>query len=202
MSVRVKICGVTRAEDALAAIDAGADFIGLNFFAPSPRYLSIDRARSVRDTIGARAKVVGVFANATREYVDERLRALRLDLLQFSGDEDDALLAGWPVPVIATHRIKTGDLGRIETRGADFALLDAFDPKLYGGTGCRIALEQLRRLDLSRAFIAGGLMPENVVEVAALSPYGVDCASGVESSPGIKNHAKIRSFVANAKRAR
>ena len=202
MTVKVKICGVTRAEDAIVSIEAGADLIGLNFFEPSPRYLSIDRARVVRDAIGARAKVVGVFVNATRDYVDERMRALNLDLLQFSGDEDDAMLAGWPVPVVVTHRVKTGETGLIKMRGADFILIDAFDPKLYGGTGCRISLEQLRSLDMSRAFVAGGLTPDNVAEVAALSPYGVDCASGVESSPNIKDHAKIRRFVSNAKRAR
>ncbi len=202
MTVKVKICGVTRADDAVASIDAGADLIGLNFFAQSPRYLSIDRARMVRDAIGVRAKVVGVFVNAARDYVDERLRALGLDLLQFSGDEDDATLTGWPVPVIATYRVKPGETGRVGTRSADFILVDAFDSKLYGGTGSRLSLEQLRSLDTSRAFIAGGLTPDNVAEVAALLPYGVDCASGVEASPGIKDHAKLRSFVANAKRAR
>ena len=202
MTVRVKICGVTRGDDAVASIEAGADLIGLNFFAPSPRYVSIERARIVRDAIGARVKVVGVFVNATRDYVDERLRALSLDLLQFSGDEDDAMLGGWPVLVVATHRVKTGDTRPIKMRGADFILVDAFDSKLYGGTGCRISLEQLRSIDTSRAFIAGGLTPDNVAEVAALLPYGVDCASGVESSPNIKDHDKIRSFVANAKRAR
>ncbi len=202
MTVRVKICGVMRAEDAIAAIEAGADLIGLNFFEPSPRYISIERARIVRDAIGGRAKVVGVFVNATRDYVDERLRALSLDLLQFSGDEDDAMLTGWPVPTIAVHRVKTGETGPIRMRGADFILVDAFDSKLYGGTGCRISLEQLRSIDTSRAFIAGGLTPDNVAEAAALSPYGVDCASGVESSPNVKDHDKIRSFVTNAKRAR
>jgi phosphoribosylanthranilate isomerase len=202
MTVRVKICGVTRADDAAASIDAGADLIGLNFFAPSPRYLAIDRALVVRDAIASRAKVVGVFVNATRDYVDERLRALSLDLLQFSGDEDDAMLTGWPVPVIAASRVRTGDTNPIGTRGADFILLDAFDAELYGGTGSRVSLAHLRSLDTSRAFIAGGLTPDNVAEVAALLPYGVDCASGVESSPGIKDHAKVRRFVANAKRAR
>src|SRR5258708_39999443 len=131
MTVQVKICGVTRADDALASIDAGADFVGLNFFAPSPRYLSIDRARGVRDAIASRAKVVGVFVNATRDYVDERLRALSLDLLQFSGDEDDAMLTGWPVPVIATCRMKLGEAGGIGTRGADFILVDLSRDQLY-----------------------------------------------------------------------
>jgi phosphoribosylanthranilate isomerase len=202
MTVRVKICGVTRADDAVASIEAGADLIGLNFFAASPRYLSVEGARVVREAIGRRIKVVGVFVNASRDYVDERLRALSLDLLQFSGDETDAMLSGWPVPVIAAHKVKAGEAGRVATRGADFILVDTFDSKLYGGTGSRISIEQLRSLDTSRAFIAGGLTPDNVADVAALLPYGVDCASGVESSPGVKDHIKLRSFVANAKRAR
>ena len=202
MTVRVKICGVTRVDDAVASIDAGADLIGLNFFAPSPRCLSIDCARVVRDAIASHAKVVGVFVNAARDYVDERLRALSLDLLQFSGDEDDAMLTGWPVPVIAAYRVKLGETGRTGARSADFILVDAFDSKLYGGTGSRVSIAHLRSLDTSRAFIAGGLTPDNVAEVAALLPYGVDCASGVESSPGIKDHGKVRRFVANAKRAR
>ena len=155
----------------------------------------------MRDAIGMRAKVDGVFVNATRDYVDERLRALSLDLLQFSGDEDDAMLSGWPVPVIAAYKVKGGEIGRVARRAADFILVDSFDSKLYGGTGSRISLEQLRSLDTSRAFIAGGLTPENVADVASLLPYGVDCASGVESSPGVKDHAKLRRFVTNAKRA-
>ena len=81
-------------------------------------------------------------------------------------------------------------------------LYDAFDSKQFGGTGNRISLDQLRVVDLSRAFIAGGLNPDNVAEVAALGPYAVDCASGVESSPGVKDHEKLRSFVNNAKRPR
>ena len=128
------------------------------------------------------------------------LRAASLDMIQFSGDEDDAALAGWPVPSIVTRRLKAGET--VTPHRADYVLYDAFDAKLLGGTGNRISLEQLRRLDLSRAIVAGGLNPDNVAEVAALEPYAVDCASGVESSPGVKDHDKLRSFVNNAKRSR
>lgn len=200
MTVRVKICGVTRVEDAHAAIVAGADMIGLNFHEKSPRYIDVDRAREIRTAIGSRAAVVGVFVNAERAYIDERLRAASLDMIQFSGDEDDAALAGWPLPSIIARRLKPG--GDVKPHRADYVLFDALDPKLLGGTGNRIPLEQLRKLDLSRAFVAGGLNPDNVAEVAALEPYAVDCASGVESSPGIKDHEKLRSFVKNAKRSR
>ena len=202
MTVRVKICGVTRIEDAHAAIAAGADMIGLNFYAKSPRYVDVDRAREIRAAIGSRAAVIGVFVNAERAYIDDRLRAASLDMIQFSGDEDDAALAGWPVPSIVTNRLKPGEASNVTPRGADYVLFDAFDAKLHGGTGSRISLDRLRRLDLSRAFVAGGLNPDNVAEVAALNPYAVDCASGVESSPGVKDHDKLRSFVKNAKRSR
>jgi len=200
MTVRVKICGITRVEDAHAAIAAGADLIGLNFYAKSPRYVELDRAIEIRAAIGSRAAVVGVFVNAARAYIDERLRGASLDMIQFSGDEDDAALAGWPVPSIVTRRLKADE--DVTPHRADYVLFDAFDSKLFGGTGARISLDQLRRLDLSRAIVAGGLNPDNVAEVAALEPYAVDCASGVESSPGVKDHDKLRSFVNNAKRSR
>src|SRR5579862_5223196 len=202
MTVRVKICGITRVEDARAAIAAGADMIGLNFYAKTPRFVDVDRAREIREAVGARAVVVGVFVNAERAYIDERIRAVSLDMIQFSGDEDDAALAGWPVPSIVVRRLKVGDGSSVRPHRGDYVLYDAFDAKLFGGTGNRISLDQLRAVDLSRAFIAGGLNPDNVAEVAAFGPYAVDCASGVESSPGVKDHEKLRSFINNAKRSR
>jgi len=200
MTVRVKICGITRVEDAHAAIAAGADMIGLNFYAKSPRYIEVDRAIEIRAAIGSRAVVVGLFVNAARAFIDERLRATALDMIQFSGDEDDGALASWPVPSIVTRRLKAGET--VTPHRGDYVLYDAFDAKLLGGTGNRISLDQLRGLDLSCAIVAGGLNPDNVAEVAALGPYAVDCASGVESSPGVKDHDKLRSFVNNAKRSR
>jgi phosphoribosylanthranilate isomerase len=212
MTVRVKICGITRVEDAHAAIAAGADMIGLNFYAKSPRYVELDRAMEIRAAIGSRAAVIGVFVNAERAYIDERLRAASLDMIQFSGDEDDVAVAGWPVAAIVKNRPEPGGILnvtrqpggslRVTPRRGDYVLFDAFDTKLHGGSGSRIPLDQLRRLDLSRAFVAGGLNPDNVAEVAALGPYAVDCASGVESSPGVKDHDKLRRFVKNAKRSR
>jgi phosphoribosylanthranilate isomerase len=202
MTVRVKICGITRVEDARAAIAAGADMIGLNFYAKTPRFIDVDRAREIREAVGARATVVGVFVNANRSYIDERLRAVSLDMIQFSGDEDDAALAGWPVPSIVARRLRASEMSSVTVRRTDYVLYDAFDAQLHGGTGIRLSLDQLRVVDLSRAFVAGGLNPDNVAEVAALEPYAVDCASGVESSPGVKDHDKLRSFVNNAKRSR
>ena len=203
MTVRVKICGITRAEDADAAIEAGAELIGLNFYAPSPRCVAFDTAVQIRKAIGNRARVVGVFVNAARGEIDQHLRELHLDLLQFHGDEDDDALAGWSVPVIRAMRERGGEAASAIARvRADYVLLDTFHPSLYGGSGVARPLDDLKGLDLSRVLISGGLNANNVAQAAALHPYAVDAASGVESSPGAKDHLKLRSFVANAKSAR
>jgi len=203
MSVRIKICGITRVEDALAAVALGADMIGLNFYPPSPRSLTLEHAQEIRHAIGRRCEVVGVFVNADREYIAERLGALRLDLLQFHGDEDEAALAHWPVRTIRAVRLRGEPPADLITRTrADYVLLDTFHPQLFGGTGKTCQLDGLKDLDLSRIFISGGLTPENVAEAAALRPYAVDVASGVESAPGIKDRLKLRSFIVNAKPTR
>ena len=140
MTVRVKICGITRVEDARAAIAAGADMIGLNFYAKSPRYVEIDRAREIRAAIGSRAVVVGVFVNAARAYIDERLRAAALDMIQFSGDEDDAALAGWPVPSIVAQPAEAGR--SVERDAAPRGLRAASTPSMRNSTA---ALEAVSR---------------------------------------------------------
>jgi phosphoribosylanthranilate isomerase len=203
VSPRIKICGVTRVEDAELAIALGADMIGLNFYPPSPRSITLERAIELRGGIGNRCQVVGVFVNATREYVGERLRQVRLDLLQFHGDEDAAALAGWPVKVIRALRLQAGTPAELIARTeADYVLLDTFHPELFGGTGRIRPLAGLENLDLGRVFISGGLTPDNVAEAAALMPFAIDVASGVEAAPGIKDPFRLRSFIANAKSAR
>jgi phosphoribosylanthranilate isomerase len=203
VSVRVKICGITRVEDAVAAVTHGADMIGLNFYPPSPRSLTLERAREICRAIDHRCEIVGVFVNADRENIAAHLDALRLDMLQFHGNEDDAALAGWPVKVIRALRIKIGSpLEATAPSMADYVLLDTFHPTLFGGTGQTRSLNGLKGLELSRTFISGGLNPDNVGEAAALHPYAVDVASGIESAPGIKDTSKLRSFILNAKSAR
>ena len=145
MKVRVKICGITRVEDARAAIEAGADMIGLNFYAKTPRFVDVDRAREIREAIGARAVVVGVFVNAARAYIDDRLRTVSLDMIQFSGYEDDGAVAGWPVPSIVTRRLKNAEDSSSRPHRGDYVLYDAFDAKLHGGTGIRISIKSASR---------------------------------------------------------
>jgi phosphoribosylanthranilate isomerase len=204
MAVRIKVCGITRCEDAEMAIGLGADFIGLNFYPPSPRCLTLQTAEAIARVGKGRAQLVGIFVNAPRTYTKERLESLELDLLQFHGDEDDDALKGWPVPVIRALRLRSDAaldainiaIGEIK---ADFTLLDTFHPQLFGGTGQARRLEALSALDLGRVFVSGGLTPDNVVEAVALNPYAIDVASGVESAPGIKDPSKLASFIANAR---
>jgi phosphoribosylanthranilate isomerase len=204
VSVRVKICGVTRVADAEYAITLGADIIGLNFYPPSPRALSLERARELRAAIGDRCQVAGVFVNAERSYIAERLDALRLDWLQFHGDEPDDALRGWPVKVIRALRLRAAAAtpAALARGSADYVLVDTFHPGLFGGTGQAQPLSGLEAANLSRVFLSGGLTADNVAAAVALAPFGVDVASGVESAPGIKDAGKLRSFIANAKSAR
>lgn len=201
--VKVKICGLTRVEDALAACEFGADLIGLNFYDQSPRFVASARAVVIRAAIANRAKVVGVFVNPAREFVSRMLAELELDMLQIHGADGEELLAGWPVPVIRPLALRPEQsvTAAALAHGSDLILIDSYDPRLYGGTGRAIPIDYLRKLDLRRCFVAGGLSPETVGVVAALQPYGVDVASGVESAPGIKDHLKLRSFIQNAKSA-
>jgi phosphoribosylanthranilate isomerase len=202
MSVRVKICGVTTPEDARLAVAYGADLIGLNFYPPSPRYVDRERACRIREAIGASAAVVGLFVNAERKDIEECRREVGLDMIQFHGDEDENAITGWPVKVIRALRIKAETPEADCTTLADYRLLDTFHPGLYGGTGQRLAAPWLSGADLSSTILAGGLTPENVAEAAALKPYAVDVAGGVESAPGVKDPVKLRSFIAHAKSSR
>jgi phosphoribosylanthranilate isomerase len=202
MAVRIKVCGITRREDAELAVSLGVDYVGINFYPPSPRYVTVEAAGKIAQAVKGRARVVGVFVNAERSYINDRLNFADLDLLQFHGDEEDDALKGWPVPVIRALRIRPGaplepsNLARIP---ADFLLLDTFHPRLFGGTGQTRSLDAIRELDLGRVFISGGLTPHNAADAALLAPYGLDVASGVEAAPGVKDAGKLRSFVANAR---
>ena len=202
MALKIKVCGITTPGDAERAAEFGVDFVGLNFYPPSPRCVALDAALEIVRALAGRARLVGVFVNAERAYVYERLSALRLDLLQFHGDENDDAVAGWPVPVIRALRLRpeapleATDIAKIR---ADFALIDTFHPRLFGGTGQARSLAALRALDLSRVFVSGGLTPGNVAEAVALKPYAVDVASGVEAAPGVKDHNLLRSFIENAR---
>lgn len=198
MRVRVKICGITRTEDALAAAAAGADAIGL-VFAESPRRVNLDQARTIVAALPPFLKVVGLFVDAPAATVRAVLGRVPLDLLQFHGREtpDDCRI--FARPYIKAISMQDGvDAAAIAGRYTDAAglLFDGFHPQMAGGTGATFDWARLPR-DLGRPVIlAGGLTPENVAAaVRATQPYAVDVSSGVEVSKGIKSAEKIAAFI-------
>lgn len=216
---KVKICGITTREDALAAAEAGADMLGFNFFKQSPRYVTPETATDIcnmlRAELGADCPVlVGVFVNELVSKISSITAQAGLQLAQLSGDESDAMLAelrgiGFksirPMNLqMALDDVQYFSKTMPASERAPSLLLDAYHPKLYGGTGeqasTEVALAVKERV--SRLMLAGGLTPENVGErVQAIQPWGVDVASGVEPSdqPGIKDAGKMRAFIAAAK---
>jgi phosphoribosylanthranilate isomerase len=199
MRTRVKICGITRVEDALAAAAAGADAIGLVFAEASPRCVSADQARTIAAALPPFITVVGLFVDAPAARIREVLGQVPLDLLQFHGRETPEDCRQFGRPYIKAVRMTPGvDLAAEARRYAQAAglLLDAYDPQLAGGTGATFDWTRVP-LDLGKPVIlAGGLTPENVARaIQAVRPYAVDVSSGVEQSKGIKDAAKIAAFI-------
>lgn len=203
MAVRVKICGVTRAQDLHAACDAGADALGFVFYEKSPRHLTIDAAAALVREVPPFVQAVGLFVDAEPAFIEAVLRAVPLDLLQFHGNETPADCARVGRPYIKAVRVnRDTDLLKC---AADFEaarglLLDAFVPGVPGGTGERFDWSLIPP-DLPKPVIlSGGLTPDNVAEaVECVRPWAVDVSSGVEVSKGIKDAHKIAQFIAKAK---
>ena len=204
--MRVKICGVTSVADATLAAECGADLIGLNFYPPSPRCVSLTTAQAIRAAIPPHIWCVGVFVNAEREHIATLVKQLHLHALQFHGDESAAEVQGWMCPTIKAVRIPAdGIVPPLKQVPSTYFLLDTYRPGRYGGTGevfawdAAAALPQAQR---ERLLLAGGLTPDNVAAaVQTVRPWAVDVASGVESTPGYKDPHKVRAFITNAKTA-
>lgn len=200
--VRVKICGITNRDDAEASVAAGADALGFIFVPGTPRHVSPEAAREIIRGLPPFIVPVGVFAGMPLPEVRATVQACGLGAVQLHGDEDAAFAAAVPVRVIRTIRVRdAGSLEGLAGYPAHAFLLDAYAEDRIGGTGRRISLELLRAARrLGRVVVSGGLTPENVAEVvAAVRPYAVDCSSGVERAPGLKDHARVRAFVARVR---
>ena len=213
---RIKICGITTAADAEAAVEAGATAIGLNFYPGSRRHLDMPSACDISRAIGQRATKVGVFVNASAEDINAVVARVGLDAVQLHGDEPPELLAALGgVPIVRAFR--DADPSAIETYLAACARLNAQPAMLlgdgaapeqqgttqYGGTGVRADWERLGAARFGLPLVlAGGLLPENVAEaIAQVRPAAVDTASGVETSPGRKSRERMQAFVEAASRA-
>lgn len=194
----VKVCGITTASDARLAVDAGADFLGLNFFHGSPRCIDVGRAIEIAAAVSGEVQLVGVFVNEAPSKVGRIADTVGLDLLQFHGDEPVAAVAPFAARSIRALRVGPDhpEVDLEEWRDCWALLIDSHDPKAYGGTGHQWAAELLPpAVRRGRFFVAGGLTPSTVAaRVAALHPWGVDVCSGVESSPGRKDPELLRRF--------
>lgn len=199
MRVRAKICGITRVEDALNAVAQGADAIGLVFYGPSPRNVSISKAMEIASQMPAFVSVVGLFVNAEENFIHEVVSNVKLDLLQFHGDETPEECARYLRPFIKAIRVKS-DTNLVqcanEFSAAKALLLDTYTEGVAGGTGHIFDWNLIPKQLAKPVILAGGLNADNVAQaILQVSPYAVDVSGGVEISKGIKDAAKIAAFM-------
>jgi len=209
---RIKICGITTVEDALMAVDAGADAIGLNFFSDSPRCISIEDAAHIAAAVSI--TTVGVFVNHSANEIAEIVERVGLDLVQLHGDEPFEMVKTFNSKVIRALRCREDGLNVVQSflseceeqqAKPEAILLDAYDPSQFGGTGKKLDWKELgetRSTITMPIILAGGLQPNNVDSaIAQAMPDAIDTASGVESAPGVKDRQKVFNFVAIARKA-
>ncbi|MGA7802470.1 MAG: phosphoribosylanthranilate isomerase [Gammaproteobacteria bacterium] len=204
MRTRVKICGITRSEDGVAAANLGADAIGLVFHPHSPRAVGIDQAKAIVAALPPFVTVVALFVDAPTERIRSVLDAVPVDLLQFHGAEPAAACVGYGRRYIKAISMRPGlevAAAMAEHPAAAAFLLDAFHPAVAGGSGERFDWNRVPGERLQPIVLAGGLDPDNVPEaVRRVRPYGVDVSSGVESTKGVKDHIKLRQFIEGVRR--
>jgi phosphoribosylanthranilate isomerase len=200
--VRVKICGITSVEDALQAVQAGADALGFVFYERSPRNLDPLRAAKIISNLPPFVQTVGLFVNADAGFVNDTADRCRLDLVQLHGDEPPEYCEQVRRRVIKAFRVRdASSLAPVRDYRVAGILLDAYSPGAFGGTGLSFNWELA---GIAKKFgpviLAGGLAPDNVREaVERVAPYAVDVSSGVELSPGKKDPEKVREFIKRAK---
>lgn len=204
MRTRIKICGITRPGDARAAAEAGADAIGLVFYPPSPRFLSVERAVEIRDALPPFVQTVALFVNADAAQVSQVLGRVKPAMLQFHGDETPEFCAQFGVPFAKACRIRPGadPLAYLQRypRAAAW-LVDSFVPE-YGGVGEAFDWSLVPRERSRPLILSGGLHAGNVAAaIRAVHPWGVDVSTGVESAKGLKDPAKMTAFVAEVRNA-
>ncbi len=198
MRTRIKICGITRLEDALTAVSLGADALGLVFYPPSPRALTIEQAQHIIAALPPFVTTVGLFVNEAEVTIRALLKQISLDLLQFHGDEPETECCRFGRPYIKALRMEEGvDIEQLaqQYKMASGILLDSFQQGVPGGTGQTFDWTQIPELD-QPLILAGGLNAANVREaVATVQPYAVDVSGGVEAAKGIKDEQKMAAFI-------
>jgi phosphoribosylanthranilate isomerase len=199
MRTRVKICGITRVVDAVSAVNAGVDAIGLVFYAQSPRCVSVEQAQKIVAVLPPFISVVGLFVNTPKAEIETVLSKVRLDILQFHGDETPSECEQINLPYYKAIRVKADTnllQYEVEFKGAKALLLDAHSESKFGGTGLTFDWNLIPQTLTKPIILAGGLTVENVEKaIQQVRPYAVDVSGGVEVTKGIKDAAKIAAFM-------
>ncbi len=204
MRTRVKICGITRGEDAQLVVDAGVDAIGLVFYQKSPRFVNNEIAAQISQLVPAFVSRVALFKDADVAMIDAVLQAVEIDLIQFHGSEKPDFCQQFALPYIKAIGVKGSehDANFLRSSAENYRLakallLDGHAPGEAGGTGESFDWASIATID-KPVVLAGGLRPDNVAQaIAQLQPYAVDVSSGVESAPGIKDKDKVLAFMQN-----
>ena len=202
---KVKICGITNYDDAVAAMDMGADLLGFNFYSKSPRYLTKEKAAAIIDKLPGFIDTAGVFVNASVEHIHDTKSFCHLDWVQLHGDETPEFCRSFlshDIKIMKAIRVKDeADIQKADDFFTDALLLDAFDPDKYGGTGSAFDWNIVGHIN-KRVFLAGGINPDNAATAVALGVYGIDVCSGIESVPGKKDHKKMKKLFENIRHLR
>lgn len=201
---RIKICGITSAIDAQQAVDVGADAIGLVFYEPSPRAVDVEQAKSIVAKLPPFISVVALFVNPEVKVVQQVLNEVRIDLLQFHGDEENDFCSQFQRPFIKAIRVRQAQdvvASCLRFTNALAILLDSYKPGVPGGTGETFDWSMIPKNHIKPLILAGGLTPENVADaVIDIQPFAVDVSGGVEKAKGIKDHEKINEFISEVYR--
>ncbi len=194
--MRTKICGITNLNDALAAIDAGADALGFVFYKPSPRYISIEAAAAIVAALPPFVEKVALFVNTDADTINQTCNQAHMTLAQIHFEAEEALFDALEVPYLRVIRAqKQEDVLRYSDT---YRLIDAYCQS-YGGSGKRLNIEWFKNVECSKIILAGGLHADNVASLKPYGFYGVDVSSGVEASKGVKDAQKVRSFIREAR---
>ena len=194
--MRVKICGITSYEDAMTAINAGADALGFVFYPPSPRYITPEAAADIIRRLPPFVEKVGLFVNDDAQTINAAAARSRITLAQIHFEAPDTLFDALECPYIRVIRAQKPE--DVSAHNDTYRLVDAFCEG-YGGFGKRLNLEWFEHVDCSKIILAGGLSPDNVSECLSYGFYGLDVSSGVEAEKGKKDPDKVRNFIAKAK---
>lgn len=202
---KIKICGLTNYEDAINAVNLGADYLGFNFYRRSPRYIERLKAKKIIENLPVNAKKVGIFVNEGIGSIKSIINSCKIGFVQLSGDEDAKFISKLKksanIKVIKSCRISGMDDAKNTSRfKADYILADSFRKGFFGGTGSRLDLKFLEGISNKNLFLAGGLSAVNVKSAAVrIKPYAVDACSSIEEYPGKKDFEKMKCFIEAAK---